>query len=54
MTDLVVFLGAIAVIGAAGVGVGMLVARRLDRWTAARDAAHDEERGGDDRSDPEA
>ena len=54
MTDLVVFLGAITIIGGAGVGVGMLVARRLDRWNAARDAAQSEERGGDDRSDPDA
>ena len=54
MTDLVIFFGAIAVIGVGGVGVGMLVARRLDRWNAARDAAHDEEHGVDDRSDPNA
>jgi len=54
VTEFAVFLGAIAVIAAAGVGVGMLVARRLDRWTAARDAAHDEEHGGDDGSDTRA
>ncbi|MEX1172688.1 MAG: hypothetical protein WEG56_08750 [Chloroflexota bacterium] len=52
MTDLVVFLAVVAVIGVAGAGLGMLVARRLDAWTATRASADDEEPGDDDRPDP--
>jgi len=44
--DLLVFLGAVAAFAIVGVGVGMLVARRLDRW-----AAHVDEEPGDDGPD---
>lgn len=44
--QLIVFLVAVAVIAAVGVGIGMLVAPRLGRL-----AADDEEPGDDDRSD---
>ncbi|MFL5778513.1 MAG: hypothetical protein ACJ761_06180 [Chloroflexota bacterium] len=37
MTDVVVFLGLVAVIGAAGIAIGMLVAPRLDRLTTPPD-----------------
>ena len=33
--DLVRFLAAVAAFAVVGVGIGMLVARRLDRWAAA-------------------
>jgi hypothetical protein len=53
--DVLVFLGGVAVIAVIGVGIGMLVARPLDRPDADADAddAHEshEEPGGDDRTD---
>ena len=50
MDALIPFVLLVAVIAAVGVGVGMLVARPLDRWSA-RDADANEEPGGDDRPD---
>lgn len=53
--DLVPFLAAVVAFAVAGVGIGMLVARRLDRWAAA--VANDdppemtEEAGDDARSE---
>ena len=41
---------AIATFAVVGVGIGMLVARRLDRWVAAADE-QPEEHGADDRPD---
>ncbi|CAN5548830.1 hypothetical protein BH20CHL7_BH20CHL7_14600 [soil metagenome] len=51
MTDLAIFLAVVVVIGVAGASLGMLVARRLDAWTAACPSADDEEPGDDDRPD---
>ena len=45
--DFVRFLGAVAAFAVVGVVIGMLVARRLDRWAAA----DDEEPGDDARPD---
>jgi hypothetical protein len=47
MTELLVFLGLVAVIAVVGVGIGMLVARALQRLADRTD----EEPGGDDRTD---
>lgn len=41
LEDVVRFLGAVAAFAVVGVGIGMLVARRLDRWAAAA-AEHDD------------
>jgi len=39
MADLVVFVGLVGVVGAAGITLGMLVARRLGEWDERRAAA---------------
>jgi hypothetical protein len=57
--ELVVFAGLVVVVAALGVGLGMLVARVIQRMTDAADAADvaeaseaaDEGPGGDDRAD---
>lgn len=51
--EVLVFLGAAAVIAVIGVGIGMLVARPLDRPDADADDASElhEEPGDDDRPD---
>ncbi len=48
--EVLVFLGGVAVIAVIGVGIGMLVARPLDRPDAAPNDADEpnEEPGGDD------
>ena len=59
MGDLPIFVTAVATFAMIGVGIGMLVARRLDRWVAAKDEQHDqpdqpdqpEEHGADARPD---
>jgi hypothetical protein len=52
--EVLVFLGGVAVIAVIGIGIGMLVARPLDRRDADADVddAHEshEEPGGDDRT----
>jgi len=45
MGDWPIFIAAVVAFAVVGVGIGMLVARRLDRWAAAED----EEPGADDR-----
>lgn len=45
--EIVLFLGAVAVVAVVGIVIGMLVARPLDRVGADID----EEPGGDDRTD---
>lgn len=47
MEDVLRFVAGVVAFAVVGVGIGMLVARRLDRWAAA----DDEEPGGDDRPD---
>lgn len=51
--EVLVFLGGVAVIAVIGVGIGMLVARPLDRPDAAPDGVDEphEEPGGNDRPD---
>lgn len=51
--EALLFLGSVAVIAVIGVGIGMLVARPLDRTDPDADDAHDptEEPRGDDRAD---
>ena len=56
MGDLPIFVTAVATFAMIGVGIGMLVARRLDRWVAADDEQPEqpeepEEPGADDRPD---
>ncbi len=53
MGDLAIFVTAVATFAVVGVGIGMLVARRLDRWVAADDEQPEEpeEPGADDRPD---
>lgn len=51
MSDLAPFLLAVGVFAVAGVGIGMLVARRLDRWVGAQDDEEAEEPGDPDRPD---
>jgi hypothetical protein len=41
----------VGVVAVAGVGVGILVARPIDRWTSRGDEPANEEPGGDDRPD---
>ncbi len=41
MADLVVFLALVGLVGAAGIALGMLVARRLGAWDERRTAAVD-------------
>jgi hypothetical protein len=51
--EIAVFLGAVAVIAVVGVGIGMLVAPRLERLADDPDESDDpdEESGGHDRTD---
>jgi hypothetical protein len=49
--DVVLFLAAVAVIAAVGIGLGMLVAPRLERLADDPDADDEEPRGDDDRPD---
>ena len=49
MELLIPFLLIVAAIAVVGVGVGILVARPLDRWSNRGDEAANEEPGGDDR-----
>ena len=56
MGELPILVTAIATFAVVGVGIGMLVARRLDRWVAAKDEQPEqpvqpEEPGADDRPD---
>lgn len=48
MGDLPILVAAVVTFTVVGVGIGMLVARRLDRWVAADDE-QPEEPGADDR-----
>jgi hypothetical protein len=48
--ELILFVGIVALVAVAGLGLGILVARWLDGRVAA-DAADTEEPGGDDRTD---
>ena len=50
MDALLPFVLLVVVIAGVGIGIGRLVARPLDRWSA-RDADANEEPGGDDRPD---
>ena len=50
MGDLPIIVAAVVTFAVVGVGIGMLVARRLDRWVAADDE-QPEEPGADDRPD---
>jgi hypothetical protein len=50
MEALIPFVLVVAVVAVVGVGVGILVARPVDRWTSRGDDAA-EEPGGDDRPD---
>ena len=49
MEALIPFLLIVVAVAVAGVAVGILVARPVDRWTSRGDEAANEEPGGDDR-----